>query len=256
MGRPKAWLPWFGRTLVEHVVGRLRPAVDEIVVVTSVDLDLPPLDVRVVRDTASGLGPLAGIRDGLAAVSAERAFVTSVDAPHVEPGHVEAMFAIGGAAAPVAEGRVQVLSAVYPGDAWSRADALLAEGERRPLRLLEAVGYKPVESLASDGTAPWHGFNTPEAYLAAVRAVDPLARARIELLGRVAAKAGLDRLDVPVGTVGALLDRLPRRLGVVRSGRVAKSYLACLGGRDLVRDLAPPVGPDETLSVLDALAGG
>ena len=50
MGRAKAWLPWFGRSMIEHVVESLLPVVDEVVVVTSSELDLPFLSARVVSD--------------------------------------------------------------------------------------------------------------------------------------------------------------------------------------------------------------
>jgi hypothetical protein len=49
---------------------------------------------------------------------------------------------------------------------------------------------------------------------------------------------------------------LPGSLGLVDGDRVAKAHLVSLGGRDLVRDLAVPVGPGERVSVIDALAGG
>ena len=50
MGRAKAWLPWFGLTLIEHVVTQLAQVVDEVIVVTSASLDLPSLPARIVRD--------------------------------------------------------------------------------------------------------------------------------------------------------------------------------------------------------------
>ena len=59
MGRAKAWLPWFGRPMIEHVVDCLLPAVDEVVVVTSAELDLPPRPARVVSDRMPERGPLA-----------------------------------------------------------------------------------------------------------------------------------------------------------------------------------------------------
>ena len=50
MGRDKAWLPWCGQPMIAHVVSILRPIVDEVVVVASDALELPPLEARVVRD--------------------------------------------------------------------------------------------------------------------------------------------------------------------------------------------------------------
>lgn len=244
--------------MIEHVVDCLLPAVDEVVVVTSAELDLPRLPARVVSDPAPERGPLAAIREGLAAAKSEYAFVTSVDAPHLSAEFVEQMFAFGTVAAPVAENRVQVLSAVYPCDAWRRADELLSRGVRRPLALLEELGYKPIDSAcwASSTRFAWLGFNTPAEYLDAVRSRDPDATAEVELLGRAARKASASRHRLPVGTLGEVLSNLPESLSLIEGGRVAKSHLVSLGGRDLVRDLAVPVGPDERVIVIDALAGG
>lgn len=79
---------------------------------------------------------------------------------------------------------------------------------------------------------------------------------QVELLGCAAIKAETSRYHVPVGTLGDVLSQLPESLSLIVDGRVAKSHLVSIGGRDLVRDLAVPVGPDEKLSVIDALAGG
>lgn len=245
--------------MIEHVVDCLLPAVDEVVVVTSAELDLPRLPARVVSDPAPERGPLAAIREGLAAAKAEYAFVTSVDAPHLSTKFVLEMFALGMPAAPVADDRVQVLSAIYPCDAWKKADELLLQGVRRPLTLLEELAYKPIESASADrfsGPSAWVGFNTPAEYLAAVRLRDPDATADVELLGRAAKKTRASRHRLPVGTLGEVLSRLPDSLSLIDEGRVAKPHLVSLGGRDLVRDLAVPVGPDENVCVIDALAGG
>lgn len=261
MGRAKAWLPWFGRTLVEHVVERLRPAVDELIVVRSERLDLPPLDARVVTDREPERGPLAGIRDGLAAARSEWAFVTATDTPFLTPAHVEALFARRRAAAPVAEGRIQVLSAVYPCTAWREAGALLERGVSRPLALLEALDYEPVFVGPDPGLGaapPWRGFNTPAEYLVAAREVDPEAQAELELLGRAARAAGWSCRCLPIGTLASLLAAAPARVGLLDAGgeRVAPPFLVSLGGRDIVRHGALPVGPGERASVIDAQMGG
>ena len=263
MGRAKAWLPWFGRTMVEHVVERVRPVVDEVVVVTSQTLDLPALDARIVRDREAERGPLAGLRDGLLAADADRSFVTGTDVPFLTSAHVEAMLSRGEACAPVSDGFVQVLCAVYPKRAGAVAQRLLDAGQRRPRDLLEAVGYEAVESAAlcrGDEPPPWLGFNAPQDYLDAVRRVDRDATCEVEMLGRAALHAEPARRRLPVGTLGELLGTWPSRLALLDESetpaRVSKRHLVSLGGRDLVRDLGVPVGPDERVSVIDALAGG
>ena len=113
MGRAKAWLPWGEGPLLSHVVAVLAEIVDEVVVVSSADLELPELEARVVMDRAPALGPLAGIREGLAAIEADLAYVTSVDSPFLTPHFVRTMLSFGTAAAAEVEGYVQTLSAVY-----------------------------------------------------------------------------------------------------------------------------------------------
>lgn len=259
MGRPKAWLPWFGRTMVEHVVETLRPVVDEVLVVTSAELDLPPLEARVVRDSEPERGPLAGLRDGFSETAAELVFVTSTDAPFLTSDFVAAALARGRSWAPVDGRFVQVLCGVYSGAAGAKAAKLLDADKRRPLDLLEAIGYEAVDAAVAhptDGPAPWSGFNTPTDYLEAVRRVDSEASCEIELLGRAALHGEPKRRRLPVGTVGELLARWPEDLGLIEEGRVSKHHLVSLGGRDLARDPQIPVGPGERVSVIDALAGG
>jgi len=168
MGRPKAWLPWRGRPMLVHVVETLRRAVDEIVVVSSADLELPRLDARVVVDREPGLGPLAGIREGLAHIEADLAFVTSTDAPFLRPGFIEAMLGFERAAAPVVEGRVQTLAAVYPRSALPCAERLIAAGRLRPLFLLEAERYRQVLPHELPELESLRSLNTPEEYRRAV----------------------------------------------------------------------------------------
>ena len=242
--------------MIEHVVATLRPVVDEVIVVTSEEVDLPPLQARVVFDRCQGGGPLVGIREGLRAANADWAFVTSVDAPFLSPELVEDLFSLGCAAAPVAQGHVQVLSAVYPCAAWRIADELLEQDSRRPLRLLERLEYRPIEFASTDGPAPWQGFNTPKEYLDAVRRREPGAVAEIEFLGRAARKGNRLQRRLEVGTLGDLFAQIPGAGALLSEGRLHKSHLVCLGGRDLVRDLSVPVGPGERVSVIDALAGG
>jgi molybdopterin-guanine dinucleotide biosynthesis protein A len=249
--------------MIEHVVERLRPVVDEVVVVTSKDLSLPILRARIVEDRDAALGPLAGIRDGLEACGAEIAFVTSTDAPFLATQHVAGLLDSATPEAvcvPEAEGHLQVLSAVYPASAWKEADRLLSQGRRRPLELLERVGFEALQLEAPwpAGQAPWHGFNTPEEYLIAARNADPAACAEVELLGRAALGLESRHFRVPIGRLGEVLAALPlpKSLQLVENGKLGKPHLVSLGGRDLVRDLDVPIGPGERVSVIDALAGG
>lgn len=200
MGRPKALLPWGGHSLVEHVVAGLVPCVDEVLVVTSRSLVLPRgvegLGARIIVDSEPERGPLAALRDGLAAARAGLVFVTATDAPFLTRDHVDALFERAAskradpkgdrasargdarqgvcAVVPRAGGHLQVLSAVYPRSAWREAEALLREGDASPLALLERIGFEPIEADDVAHPAPWHAFNTTREYAAALA----LAQAR------------------------------------------------------------------------------
>ncbi len=89
MGWPKAWLPFGPEYLLQRVVRLAGVAASPIVVVGAPGQNLPdlPSDVRVVRDSISGLGPLQGLASGFAAMPelVELIFATATDVPFLEP---------------------------------------------------------------------------------------------------------------------------------------------------------------------------
>lgn len=255
MGRAKAWLPWAGRPMLVHVVERLREAVDDVVVVSAPDQSLPRVEARVVADREEGLGPLAGLREGIGAARGELVFVTATDAPHLSVAFVHALLAVGGAAAPVLGGRVQPLSAAYPAEAAALADRLIAEGRRRPLDLLEALDYVALDAEALPDVDSVRGFNTPDEYLAAVDD-EPSGGVVLELLGRARVRAGAASLEVGPGRLGDVLGSVADRVGLIDGDRVARAYAVSLEGRTFLRDLAVPIGPGEHVIVFDAAVGG
>jgi molybdopterin-guanine dinucleotide biosynthesis protein A len=256
MGRAKAWLPWRGKPLVSHVVDVLRGVFDEVVVVSAETLELPPLCARVVCDREPALGPLAGIREGLGAIEAKRAFVTATDAPFLTGDFARSLLARGDCVAPVVEGFVQTLAAVYPKRALEIADRLISEARLRPLHLLEALGYEAVAEAEVPDLAPLRGFNTPEDYLKAVRDDDQDAAATVEFVGRARLAAGREPIRVPVGTLAEVLACAPSELALVENGRVTPPFLASIDGRAFFRNAGIPVGPGERVIVLDSAAGG
>ncbi len=255
MGRAKAWLPWRGRPMVAHLVAVLREVADEVVVVTSRDLELPPLPARVVRDPDPGLGPLAGIAEGLAHVDADLAYACGTDTPFLRPEFVRAVLSAGGAAAPEVDGHVQTLAAAYPRAGRREALSLLARGRRRALDLLEALGYRTLREDELPDLDSVRSLDTPDAYLAAVAADGQPATAALEFAGRARRLAGCARLEVPVGRLAQVLGHAPARLALCRGDRIAPPYAVSLEGRVLVRDPRIPIGPGERVIVHDAYAG-
>jgi len=247
MGRPKALLPWRGQPMVGHVADVLLQVVDEVVVVTSAELGLDAVDfdkrVRLTIDREPRRGPLAGIRDGLAAMRGDRAFVSGTDVPHLAPAFVRALLAFERAVAPEIDGHVQPLAAVYPAGAALVADALLTEERMRPLFLLEALDYKKVAAAALPDVESVRGFNTPQAYLAALAADGQRGVAKVELTGEVADRAGVAMKEIEPGYLRDVLVALGVEVAGLETVTL-NDLPVCLEG-----DFNVPVGPGDCVLV-------
>ncbi|HEV2457819.1 MAG TPA: molybdenum cofactor guanylyltransferase [Ktedonobacterales bacterium] len=103
MGADKAALLIEGEPLLRRVVGRLRPALPAVLVVSPPELAPLVPGVRVVPDTRPGMGPLAGLEAALAAIETPRAFVVACDMPFVAPALIRAMADYAAANAPDAD---------------------------------------------------------------------------------------------------------------------------------------------------------
>src|SRR4051812_33842424 len=120
MGRPKAWLPFGGETMLQRVVRVVGEVVSPVVVVAAPDQDVPPLptDVEIVRDEVEGRGPLQGLAAGLSALEgkADAAFLASCDVPLLTPQFVRSVIGLVGdnsAAVPRVNERLHPLAAAY-----------------------------------------------------------------------------------------------------------------------------------------------
>jgi molybdopterin-guanine dinucleotide biosynthesis protein A len=91
MGQNKAWLMLDGRPLVMHVIDRVLPLVDEVIVSTNqpdpFEDWLPNLIVPActVADRYRGAGPLAGLHAGLLVAHCDLVLVLATDMPFVNP---------------------------------------------------------------------------------------------------------------------------------------------------------------------------
>lgn len=188
MGQDKASLPFGGRTLLERTVDVAAQAAPRVVVVRAADQDvaLARTDVIVARDREPFAGPLAALREGLAALDDADAAVAvlAVDLPFVTTALLDHLFAAlessgADAAVPQAGGRLHPLAACYRASLLPRVESLLAAGSRSLRALLDAV---PVRIVAEDelaridqGARALVNLNTPEDYRRALDALPPPA---------------------------------------------------------------------------------
>lgn len=175
MGRPKAFLPFEGKSMLECVVQRLQAATTEMVVVAAAGQELPKLPdaCRIIRDESPLLGPLEGLRVGLSALRAtcNAAFVTGCDTPLLVPEVIVFLSNELGdseAVVVVEAGRPHPLTAIYKTSLTNLAAELLAGGESRLQSLLESAKAKFVdaEQLRSydPDLATLRNLNFPEEY--------------------------------------------------------------------------------------------
>ena len=175
MGRPKAWLPFGGETMLERVVRLLSKVVHPIVVVAAPDQDVPPLpnDVLLSRDEEKGKGPLQGLSAGLQTLAGkvEAAYLSSCDVPLLRPEFVRRMINLlddHSICVPYVDGFHHPLAAVYRVNVIDPVNRLLAEDRLRPVFLFEAVPTRLVkagELLDVDPTLQsLRNLNTPEDY--------------------------------------------------------------------------------------------
>ncbi len=176
MGRDKASLPFGPETMLERIVRIVSQVVGEVWVVAREGQEIAG-DYRIARDSDEGLGPLAGLRAGLEAMSAERAFLTSCDVPLLSSAYVEHLLALSRGfpiAVPKVGGHFMVTSAVYAHEVLPVAERLLVERRLRPLYLVEAFEARIVSEDELREVDPelesLRDCNTPDAYRDALSA--------------------------------------------------------------------------------------
>jgi molybdopterin-guanine dinucleotide biosynthesis protein A len=84
MGQDKSMLPVKTQPMIKHIVDRLRPHFNQILISSSDVSKYSFLDVEVVPDKAAAKGPLAGIASALEASANDVNFVMACDIPQVD----------------------------------------------------------------------------------------------------------------------------------------------------------------------------
>ncbi|MCC7125829.1 MAG: molybdenum cofactor guanylyltransferase [Acidobacteria bacterium] len=174
MGRDKASLSFGDTSLLDHVIGRIRPRVHDVVVAAAAAQPVGVPDVTVVRDGLAGGGPLAAVAGALPAAAHDLVLVVAVDTPLIAPAIVGVLVAHAqgaDAAVPVVNGHAQPACAVYRRPAFLRAVALSEAGAgfQEALRHMDVRWVDEAALRASDPELlSFLPCNTPEDYARAV----------------------------------------------------------------------------------------
>jgi aldehyde:ferredoxin oxidoreductase len=180
MGRPKAWLPFAGETMLARVVRLLGEVVDPVVVVAAPDQEVPPIPakVEIVRDEEKGRGPLQGLAAGLTALAGrvDAAYLSSCDVPFLQPAFVRRLIQLIGhysICVPRVGTYHHPLAAIYRLEVEKAVTLLLKENRLRPFFLFAAVPTRIVEPTEVADVDPTfqslRNLNTRRDYDSALR---------------------------------------------------------------------------------------
>lgn len=155
MGTDKALLPVHGQPLAKRTADVLLAAGAAEVRVVGGDADaLSALGLEVVADDHPGAGPLGALVTALAAATEEIVMVLACDLVDARPAAIEAVVAALAAdaraawAAPVSDGRRQLLHAAYRRSHRSHWSEAFTRGERslwRPASLVPGVELSSID---------------------------------------------------------------------------------------------------------------
>jgi molybdopterin-guanine dinucleotide biosynthesis protein A len=188
MGRDKRFLPIGGTFLLDWVLGRLRPLVAEVIVVTQDPAPLNGLDARVVTDRFPGMGVLAGVQAGLAAARHPWALVVAGDMPLLNRDLLRAMIvrakpascddALCDAIIPRWRSMLEPLHALYRTRTCApAAEAALRRGDHRIVAFYPDIEICEMEKEVIQRWDPegasFFNVNTPEDWATALSRAHP-----------------------------------------------------------------------------------
>jgi molybdopterin-guanine dinucleotide biosynthesis protein A len=170
MGRPKAFLPYGGRTLIEHRYQMLQEMFTEVVLVANEPDDYSHITLDVVKDIIPNRGPLVGILSALLVAENEHVFIIACDMPLVDK-HLIRRMAMQAPAADVLvahhEDGVEPLLGIYSKRCIEPLEAAIFEGNLKVADFLGGISAKlfPVDAVGAGGRLPQHfNVNTPQDY--------------------------------------------------------------------------------------------
>lgn len=152
-GVAKPLIDLAGRPLLSHVLDRLRPQVDDIVLSCACAGPYRRFGCRVAVDAHPNQGPLGGIVSALAQTTSRWILTSPCDTPFLPTNLVETLAASGGqagAAVVAAGGRRQNLCLLLDERQAASLQAFFTSGGRAVHRWLDAHSVPSVEWPAAD----------------------------------------------------------------------------------------------------------
>jgi len=273
MGRPKALLPFAGVPLIFHVVRSLKNMFAEAVVVAAPDQELPALPALLVRDEVAYRGPVSGIYHGLKASPKQICFVTSCDAPFLNPAliaHLLSQIQECDVVVPFWQERFQPLHAVYRTSVAPLLKDQLERGELRPIYLYDKVRTRKLSEAEIRNHDPeglsFLNMNSPDDYNAALKLWSERNSISVcvELFGVARLLAKTKEVSLTLASPATLADvfsslatNFPVLAGrIINENSLASGYSCNINGVEFVRTAGAKVNSGDKILILSADAGG
>jgi len=169
MGRDKAFIPIDGQPLITRQAALLRSlGTDDLIISGRPDTDYGVPGVRVVHDSISDAGPMAGLVAVLSAARHPWVLVIAVDLPRLDAAFLNRLLAFGGGhtgVVPHGPRGYEPLAALYPRALLFEAEAALQRGEfalHTLVTLAEELSLVTRLELESDDMSTLANWNSPD----------------------------------------------------------------------------------------------
>ncbi len=171
MGRNKAFLPWRGIPIIEHISKKLSTISDDIVLVTNTPSEYAFLGLRTVTDCIPHGGSIVGLCSGLEAVEHQWALAVACDMPLLNLRLVEFMWGLRDGydvVVPTLDGREEPLHAFYRKSCLQPMKEHIDRGDRRIISFYPEVRVRRVKEPEIERFDPGHisflNANTPKEW--------------------------------------------------------------------------------------------
>jgi molybdopterin-guanine dinucleotide biosynthesis protein A len=168
-GRPKALLELGGRRIIERVADAVKPAVDDLLIVTNTPDLYAFLGLPMVADAYPDHGSLGGIYSGLRASPGDAAFTVACDMPFLHPDVVRLVVERAGSGdvvIPRVGEQLETLHAAYAKSCLGAIEARLVAGRLKIVEFFERVSVVEIAEREvaryRDPAIVFMNVNTPE----------------------------------------------------------------------------------------------
>ena len=177
-GENKLYMKIGGSVLAEQIITKLSPIFKEIIVIVargekeqalSLLKSLSVKDIRIEEDSVPGLGPLEGLRSGLASMEGEWGFFIGCDMPSIDKATVRLMHSqiIDESDALCAEkgGYIEPLHAFYRKTCLRHVQSAIKLGHRKTKSFYPYINLTVIKEndliLSGGNTSSFLNLNTP-----------------------------------------------------------------------------------------------